>query len=178
MLSVAFAAICRHRSASLLAQAMVYCLKAQSHYLNQYWFIIRGVLAFTCLSQHLLVLSWRRIMASLATSFNEVIEVIEKVGVKYAIRPLSDSLLVYRQDIILYILIILFRTPLFPSFSLWLPFPTPSQQDYSESTMIQIYHIWSRYITYIFTILLHIDFLYFIESRPELFFFIIILQLH
>ena len=36
--------------------------------------------------------------------------------------------------IILYIFIILFSTPFFPSFSLWLPFPTPSQQDYSEGS--------------------------------------------
>ena len=35
-------AIWQHRSGSALAQVMVWCLLALSHYLNQYWLIIRG----------------------------------------------------------------------------------------------------------------------------------------
>ena len=35
-------AIWRHRSRSALAQVMVSCLKAQSHYLKQCWLIIKG----------------------------------------------------------------------------------------------------------------------------------------
>ena len=36
-------AIWRHRSGSTLAQVMACCLTAPSHYLNQYWLIIRKV---------------------------------------------------------------------------------------------------------------------------------------
>ena len=42
-------AICRHRSTTILAYVLVYCLTGQSHYLNQYWFIIRVCnVAITC----------------------------------------------------------------------------------------------------------------------------------
>ena len=37
-------AIWRHRSRSTLAQGMACCLTAPSHYLNQYWIFIKGVL--------------------------------------------------------------------------------------------------------------------------------------
>ena len=57
----------------------------------------------------------------------ELIEAIEKLESN---RPLG--LCQTPSWYILYIFIFLFRTPFFPSFSLWLPFPTPSQQDYTE----------------------------------------------
>ena len=34
------AVLWRHRSASILAQVLICCLMAPSHYLNQYWFLI------------------------------------------------------------------------------------------------------------------------------------------
>ena len=37
-------AMWRHRSGSTLAQVMAWCLMAPSHYLNQYWLIVSGVL--------------------------------------------------------------------------------------------------------------------------------------
>ena len=40
-------AICRHRSGSTLAQVMACCLTAPSHYLNQCWPIINGVLWYS-----------------------------------------------------------------------------------------------------------------------------------